>query len=177
MNNTYTILITFLEGEYNNNTFGKDKLDLAFRNKIMEMESKNQKEAFWTIRLENMSKKQKVMHNRKMIEAIESNVKITTPRTLTDEESDIYQAYQLILSEHYKRSKKQVKQKSSSGNPKKKRAMSTSKIDVNSNTADDGNNEVGRDDMNNKINTGKHGKLSCLIMFYEDRMWRTFVYM
>ena len=113
----------------------KGKLDAALRHKVMEIENEKQKqEAAEIAKSENMSKRQKEMHNRKKMEMIEANIKINKPKTPIEEEvTGIHEAYKLILSEHSRRAKKRDKQKLSPNNMMENLAISTPTIDVDKN--------------------------------------------
>ena len=77
---------------------------MVFRKKVIETEQKRQKEA--SDDEETLSdEKQTEKKNRKLLESIISN--LITDQTKADQEPDVYEAYQIILSEHYKTSKKQ----------------------------------------------------------------------
>ena len=85
----------------------KDKLDDALRKKVDEIDDKRVLEEAEKERLEKMTKKQKEQHKQKSRGKIEYKKK----KTLHQEERDIHEAYQLLLSEHSKRVKQRTKQK------------------------------------------------------------------
>ena len=83
-------------------TFDKQKLDKVFRKKVIEIEEKNQREAMAAGK--ELSDKAREKANRKLMEKIISN--LIGDKTETEKEPDVYEAYQLILAEHYKKAKK-----------------------------------------------------------------------
>ena len=92
-------------------------MNLAFRKKVIEVEEKKQNEA---------NKEGDIQ--RQMLEAIIAN--LTDPEkkkknSITDREPDVYEAYQIILSEHYKREKHQDKKTSTSNSKLKKNRRNT----------------------------------------------------
>ena len=92
-------------------------MNLAFRKKVIEVEEKKQNEA---------NKEGDIQ--RQMLEAIIAN--LTDPEkkkknSITDREPDVYEAYQIILSEHYKREKHQDKKTFTSNSKLKKNRRNT----------------------------------------------------
>ena len=85
----------------------KEKLSEALRKKIEEIEEQRVKEQEEKNRIEKMTKKEK--EKLKLKEARKNKAKKKTP---IQEERDAHEAYQLILSEHHRRVKQRVKQKS-----------------------------------------------------------------
>ena len=86
----------------------KERLDIAFHSKIAEIQNQNN-ENFQVLMPERMSKRDREIHNRRVIQTIESNSKIRLPKEPKNQESDICQAYQILLAEHNKRSNKKSK--------------------------------------------------------------------
>jgi hypothetical protein len=120
--------LLFSEGADNIRRFSKGKLDLAFRNKVIEIEEKKTKEAIKrSTSEEETSEEVKDTENRKMVESIISNLISNKVKTSKCKEPDIYEAYQIILSEHYKKTKKQTKQNSSVVKSLKHTSISTPK--------------------------------------------------
>lgn len=92
-------------------------MNLAFRKKVIEVEENKQNEE---------NKEGDVQ--RQMLEAIIAN--LTDPEkkkknSIIDREPDVYEAYQIILSEHYKREKHQDKKTSTSNSKLKKNRRNT----------------------------------------------------
>ena len=92
-------------------------MNLAFRKKVIEVEENKQSEE---------NKEGDVQ--RQMLEAIIAN--LTDPEkkkknSIIDREPDVYEAYQIILSEHYKREKHQDKKTSTSNSKLKKNRRNT----------------------------------------------------
>ena len=92
-------------------------MNLAFRKKVIEVEEKKQNE-----------EKKEGDIQRQMLEAIIAN--LTDPEkkkknSITDREPDVYEAYQIILSEHYKREKHQDKKTFTSNSKLKKNRRNT----------------------------------------------------
>ena len=92
-------------------------MNLAFRKKVIEVEEKKQNE-----------QKKEGDIQRQMLEAIIAN--LTDPEkkkknSITDREPDVYEAYQIILSEHYKREKHQDKKTFTSNSKLKKNRRNT----------------------------------------------------
>ena len=115
------IIIYFLEGDDGMKKFDKEKLDKAFRKKIIEIEMKKQKESSGKTRaggVEEKVKHQKEKDNRILMETIISQLIGKKSKVAKVDDPDIYQAYQLILSEHYKTKKKKSKPKHSTTNGK-----------------------------------------------------------
>jgi hypothetical protein len=85
----------------------KEKLDDALRKKVDEIDEKRVLEDAEKQRLEKMTKKQKDEYKQKHRGKVEYKKK----KTLLQEERDIHEAYQLLLSEHSKRVRQRTKQK------------------------------------------------------------------
>ena len=122
----FITLIIFLENIDGTKTFDKEKLNLAFRKKVIEVEEKNQNEE---------NKEGDIQ--RQMLEAIIAN--LTDPEkkkknSITDREPDVYEAYQIILSEHYKREKHQDKKNSTSNLKSKKNKRNSISVPKSSST-------------------------------------------
>ena len=107
--------------------FDKEKLDAAFRKKIIEIEMKKQKESTRKTRggggVEEKVKHRKDKDNRILMETIISRLLGKKTKVAKVDDPDIYEAYQSILSEHYKTKKKKSKPKNitSKGKNSKKR--------------------------------------------------------
>ena len=111
--------------------FDKEKLDAAFRKKIIEIEMKKQKESSGKTRdggVEEKVKHRKDKDNQILMETIISRLIGKKTKVAKVDDPDIYQAYQLILSEHYKTKKKKSKPKTSTSkgkNTKKRMSLPT----------------------------------------------------
>ena len=126
-----------LENKDGIKSFDKEKLNITFRKKVIEVEENKQNE-------EN-NKDSDVQ--RQMLEAIISN--LTDPdkkkkNSITEREPDVYEAYQIILSEHYRREKNQDKKSSSSKSKKNKRHSISVSKSFNTNLQ-----KLGTDDITN----------------------------
>ena len=105
--------------------FDRDKLNLAFRNKVIEVEERKQDEKVSNQeKVENeefLAETQESDSNRQMLDAVISN--LTDPqkrKSSSDKKPDVYEAYQIILSEHFKKTKPQKRRASISiARPKK----------------------------------------------------------
>ena len=122
----FITFIIFLENIDGTKTFDKEKLNLAFRKKVIEVEEKKQNEE---------NKEGDIQ--RQMLEAIIAN--LTDPEkkkknSITDREPDVYEAYQIILSEHYKREKHQDKKNSTSNLKSKKNKRNSISVPKSSST-------------------------------------------
>mgnify|MGYP007045456927 CR=1 FL=1 len=118
----YWCVICFLEGDDGVKKFDKEKLDAAFRKKIIEIEMKSQKKSTGNNRgggVEEKVKHRKDKDNRILMETIISRLIGKKTKVAKVDDPDIYQAYQLILSEHYKTKKKKSKPKNSTSKGKK----------------------------------------------------------
>ena len=146
----------------------KEKLDEALRDRITQIEIKKQKEQAKIPIPEKMNKREKGLFNRKKIEAIESNVRVTKRSTLKEEESEIYKAYQLILAEHHSRVRKRVRQKVSAMNLMKKINISTPKTDAEPNPTDEDRKDVDDNKGEDKIKNETQG--INILIFWPDRM-------
>ena len=110
----------FSEATGNIRRFSKTKLDKAFRNKIIEIEEKKTKEATKQKNPEETTTEDvRETENRKMLEDIITNLISQKTKKSKCKDPDVYEAYQIILSEHYKREKKQTKPNSSTEKSKK----------------------------------------------------------
>ena len=69
----------------------------------MELEIKRQKATGDALLLDKMSKKQKERHLNEILKALESNTKTKIPNTSMGQELYVYQAYQIVLAESYKK--------------------------------------------------------------------------
>ena len=69
----------------------------------MELEFETQPVKVETPSLENMSKQEKLLYNRKMMQAVESGPKSKNGNRYGRKERQLRRAYQLVLAEHYKR--------------------------------------------------------------------------
>ena len=125
-------------------------MNSAFRKKVIEVEEKKQNEE---------NKEGDIQ--RQMLEAIIAN--LTDPEkkkknSIIDREPDVYEAYQIILSEHYKREKHQEKKTSTSNSKLKKNRRNTislpksSSINIQKYDSDDITNlpeELGKIELKN----------------------------
>ena len=103
-------------------SFDKDKLNLAFRNKVIEVEEKKQKEKISNQKNENfLEGNRESENNRQLLESVISN--LTDPqksKSDVDSNPDVYEAYQIVLSEHFRKAKPQKRRASISiARPKK----------------------------------------------------------
>ena len=111
--------------------FDKEKLDAAFRKKIIDIEMKKPNESSSKTRyggVEEEAKHRKDKDNRILMETIISRLIGKKTKVAKVDDPDIYQAYQLILSEHYKTKKKKSKPKNSTSkgkNSKKRMSLPT----------------------------------------------------
>ena len=85
--------------------------------KIAEKKKQEEKEKK---RLEEMSKKEKQKHKTKSSRSIDPNKFKKRGKSFIDEERDVHEAYQLLLSEHNKLVRKRIRQKLSAVNALKK---------------------------------------------------------
>ena len=120
-------------------TFDKGKLDRIFRDKIIEAEEKMHKEALGDPITEKRSNEQKEKENRKMMEKIITKLIRGKTKPLVDKEPDVYEAYQLLLSENYKMTKKQSAKQIKSSFKKKRMSISAPTLEVPSSIPLEGN--------------------------------------
>ena len=152
----------------------KERLDIAFHNKIAENENQNN-ETFQTLMPEKMSKRDKEIHNRRIIESIESNLKIRVQKEPKNHESDICQAYQILLSEHYKRSSRKLKRNSKAMNIQVKMEKLTENTDsgeVDDNTTQNERNETK---AQRKVTKKKQGKFPHILSFHYQQYNSIFI--
>ena len=97
--------------ENDKSSYVKDKLDDALQRKVDEIEVRRQAEEAEKFRLENMTKQQKEKHKYKNIGKLDPNSQKKNKKSLIQEERDIHEAYQLLLSEYHKRVKQRTKKK------------------------------------------------------------------
>ena len=135
----------------------KERLDISFHNKIAAINNQNQEHA-QLLRLENMTIRDKEMHNRRIIESIESNLKIKVSKEPKIQESDICQAYQILLSEHYKRANRKLKENSTSMKIKIKMDNLAENKPPDEDPADDKDNDAVECRSEKKISKKKQGK-------------------
>ena len=79
--------------------------------KINELAEKKKLEEEEKIRFEKMSKKEKEIFKTKNIGRIDPNGSKKKRKTLLEQEREVHEAYQLLLSEHNKKVKTRTKQK------------------------------------------------------------------
>ena len=91
-----------MDGEYL-----KVKLNDALRSKVDDIDERRQAEVAEKEKFEQMTKQQKQNHANKLRGKLEKKNK----KTLFQEERDVHEAYQLLLSEHNTRVKQRMKQK------------------------------------------------------------------
>ena len=101
------MMFYFLENERENGVYVKEKLSEALRIKIESIEEEREKEAAEMKKLENMTKKQREKYEMQK----KKKKKVVKKKTSIQEEREAHEAYQLVLSEHYRRVKQRVKQK------------------------------------------------------------------
>ena len=94
-------------------------MDNALRKKILELELETQPIKVETPSFENMSKQEKVLYNRKMMQAVESGPKSKNGNRYGKKERQLRKAYQLVLAEHYKRITRLTRIRKASKNGKK----------------------------------------------------------
>ena len=80
----------------------------ALRVKIESIEEEREKEQALAKKLENMTKKQREQYELKNKK---KKNKVVKKKTSIQEEREAHEAYQLVLSEHYRRVKQRVRQK------------------------------------------------------------------
>ena len=100
-------MLYFLENERENGVYVKEKLSEALRIKIESIEEEREKEAAEMKKLENMTKKQREKYEMQK----KKKKKVVKKKTSIQEEREAHEAYQLVLSEHYRRVKQRVKHK------------------------------------------------------------------
>ena len=133
-------------------TFDKELLDNALRKKIMELEFETQPVKVETPSLENMSKQEKLLYNRKMMQAVESGPKSKNGNRYGRKERQLRRAYQLVLAEHYKRIIRLTRIRETSKNGKKSIPIQTEEDQG----ADSLKVDAGQN--NSKINGAKKSK-------------------
>ena len=88
----------------------KNKLDESLRKKIEDIDEKRQAEESERIKIEKMTKKQQALYRKKKTNGA-AEKKGSTKKPLFEQERDLHESYQIILSEHNKRVKQRTKQK------------------------------------------------------------------
>ena len=88
----------------------KNKLDESLRKKIEDIDEKRQAEEAERIKIEKMNKKQQALYRKKKTTG-EAEKKGIMKKPLFEQERDLHESYQIILSEHNKRVKQRTKQK------------------------------------------------------------------
>ena len=102
----------FVEGGDNDEAdYLKNKLDKAHSEKIDEIAEKKILEAAEKKRFDSMTRKEKEIYKNKNHGRLTENGTKRRRKTLLEEEREVHEAYQLILSEHNRRVKRRVKQK------------------------------------------------------------------
>ena len=86
----------------------KEKLSEALQEKIEAIEAEREKEEAEKKKLENMTKKQREKYE--MMQK-KKNKNVVKKKSSIQVEREAHEAYQLVLSEHYRRVKQRVKQK------------------------------------------------------------------
>ena len=127
-------------------------MDNALRKKILELELETQPVKVETPRVENMSKQEKLLYNRKMMQAVESGPKSKNGNRYGRKERQLRRAYQLVLAEHYKRMIRLTRIRETSKNGKKSIPIQTEEDQG----ADSLKVDAGQN--NSKINGAKKSK-------------------
>ena len=118
----------------------------------MELEFETQPVKVETPSLENMSKQEKLLYNRKMMQAVESGPKSKNGNRYGRKERQLRRAYQLVLAEHYKRIIRLTRIRETSKNGKKSIPIQTEEDQG----ADSLKVDAGQN--NSKINGAKKSK-------------------
>ena len=135
----------------------KERLDVAFHSKIAEINCQKN-DSFQVLNPEKMTKRDKEIHNRRIIETMESNAKVRAPKEPKNLESEIYQAYQILLAEHYKRNKKKSKDMSRSMKINIKMEKMTENTVSNEVTGEDDHSHTNDSRSQKKITKKKQSK-------------------
>ena len=104
------LFYNYLEDDGRDSSYFKRKLDDALRKRLKEIEVRRQAEESEKMRLKNMTKRQKEIHKDKMRGKVDRNGIKRKRKTLTQQERDVHQAYQLLVSEYHKQIKQRAKQ-------------------------------------------------------------------
>ena len=153
-----------LESSELRSVFFKEKLDLAFRNKVIEIECRKQEGQYENRKAENMSKREKGLYNRQLIESIESSTKSKLPVEPRNKSADVHRAYQIILAEHFRKGKRDSKQNISVGITNKMEKTSTQEKDADIKISNYKNSDIPEANLKHKSHKGKKGKNLTLII-------------
>ena len=152
-------MVPFLESAELRNIFLKEKLDLAFRNKVIEIECRKQEGKYEDRKSEKMSKRERGLYNRHLMESIESSTEIKLPVKPRNRSADVHRAYQIILAEHLKKCKRDSKQNISVSIVNKMDMTSTQEKDKNINMfTNNKKSDVSERNLKQKSNKSKKGK-------------------
>ena len=147
-----------ISGKDENNAMAlKERLDVAFHTKIAEINCQKN-DSCQVLNPEKMTKRDKEIHNRRIIETMESYAKIRAPKEPKNLESDIYQAYQILLAEHYKRNNRKSKEMSKSMKIKIKMEKMTENTVSNEVAAEDDHSHTNDSRSQKKITKKKQSK-------------------
>ena len=109
---SYSFDFCYSEGEdHDESNFVKNKLDYAHKEKMDEITEKKKLEEAEKKRFASMTKKEKEIYKNKNHGRLTESGTRRRRKTLLEEEREVHEAYQLLLSEHNRRVKKRVKQK------------------------------------------------------------------
>ena len=144
--------------------FFKEKLDLAFRNKVIEIECRKQEGQYENRKTENMSKREKGLYNRQLMESIESSTKTKLPVEPRNKSADVHRAYQIILAEHFRKGKRDSKPNISVSIKNKMEKTSTREKDVDIKMSNYKNRDVPEANLKHKTHKGKKRKNLTLII-------------
>ena len=144
--------------------FFKEKLDLAFRNKVIEIECRKQEGQYENRKTENMSKREKGLYNRQLMESIESSTKTKLPVEPRNKSADVHRAYQIILAEHFRKGKRDSKPNISVSIKNKMEKTSTREKDVDIKMSNYKNRDVPEANLKHKSHKGKKRKNLTLII-------------
>jgi hypothetical protein len=158
----------FLESPGMSNVFLKEKLDLAFRNKVIEIECRKQEGQYENRNSEKMSKREKGLYNRQLMESIESSTKTKLSVEPRNKSAYVHRAYQIILAEHFKRGNRDSKQNISISIINKMDKTSTREKGVGLQMSNSKNRDVAESNLKNKSYKGKKGKwLTFIILIFK----------
>ena len=141
----------------------------------MELEIKRQKATGDALLLDKMSKKQKERHLNEILKALESNTKTKIPNTSMGQELYVYQAYQIVLAESYKKlvvnKSPQIKLPSTHKTKRKKKVKTSTALTKELYVVIDLNHASGvvfdkaEDNPKKKHFKGSHGKFWACLSF------------
>ena len=122
----------YSENDKVNDVYVKDKLKEALKMKIKGIEERKQIAQAEKKRMERMTKREKERYIQQKLRFNNHNYgKNKIKKTFQDEEKDLHEAYQIILSEHHRRVKYRVKQTLRAVNIMKKLAKPASHDETN----------------------------------------------